>query len=133
MDWWQILLLAIVIALAVLVVAAFVLWRTASAKVKVLGERVNRLPWRLRVKLVWRLTLDDRVPLSVRAIPPLLMLYLITPIDLVPDFIPVVGQLDDILVLVVALGLLVRFVPLDVVDTHLTTLESDVYREQHPV
>jgi uncharacterized membrane protein YkvA (DUF1232 family) len=125
MEWWQIVLLAGVVVLVVLACAAFLLWRKATARTKALGKRVSELPWRQRVSLVWRLTRDERVPLAVRAIPPLLILYLMMPVDIVPDFIPVIGQLDDILVLVVAMGLLLRFVPLDVIDSHLDALELE--------
>jgi len=46
-------------------------------------------------------------PWWVKAVVALGIVYLISPIDLIPDFIPVLGQLDDI-VLVVALAKLVR-------------------------
>jgi uncharacterized membrane protein YkvA (DUF1232 family) len=124
-EWWQIVLLSIGAILLALGLAAFVLWRTASARVRVLGERLGRLPWRLRMKLAWRLMGDERVPLPVRSIPPLLVLYLAMPLDLVPDVIPIIGQLDDLLVLIVALALLTRFVPLTVVDGHLAELEDE--------
>jgi uncharacterized membrane protein YkvA (DUF1232 family) len=125
MELWQAVLLAIVVALALLALAAFLLWRKASERTKQFGERLSDLPWNLRVKLAWRLMGDGRIPLAVRAIPPLLVLYLAMPLDLVPDIIPVLGQLDDVLVLLVALGLLARFVPLEVVDAHLTELEAE--------
>ena len=129
MEWWQIALLAVLVALVALAVAAFLLWRRASSRTRELGERLSRLPWQSRLKLAWRLMRDDRVPLQVRAIPPLLVLYLAMPLDLVPDFIPLLGQLDDILILVVALGLVTRFVPLNVVDSHLADLEAEAERE----
>ena len=51
---------------------------------------------------------DARVPLCVKAIPLLLLLYLASPIDLVPDFIPVLGYLDDVLVVLFAFVLIVN-------------------------
>jgi uncharacterized membrane protein YkvA (DUF1232 family) len=57
------------------------------------------------VRLMMR---DARVPLYVKTIPLLLLLYLANPIDLVPDFIPVVGYLDDVLVVLLAFPLIVR-------------------------
>ncbi len=130
MQWWEVVLLTAVLALVVLAIAAFLLWRTASARTKEFGDRLSELPWRLRVKLAWRLMGDDHVPLLVRAIPPLLVLYLAMPLDIIPDVIPILGQLDDVLVLVVALGLLARFVPPQVVDAHLDALELEARGEQ---
>jgi uncharacterized membrane protein YkvA (DUF1232 family) len=48
------------------------------------------------------------------------------PLDLVPDFIPVLGQLDDIAVVVVAVGLFARFVPLQVIDEHIDAIEHEL-------
>lgn len=106
-EW---LLLAAIVALA-LGVAAWLLARRASAETKRLGARIQRLPWRSKWWLVRALAADARVPAVARAIPPFLVLYLAMPFDLIPDFIPVIGQLDDIVVLVVGVGLLLRLVP----------------------
>jgi uncharacterized membrane protein YkvA (DUF1232 family) len=57
--------------------------------------------------LLRRLLTDSRSPRRRRALLVLLVAYLATPIDLVPDFIPVAGQLDDAL-LVALLRSLVR-------------------------
>lgn len=60
------------------------------------------------VVLVRRLLGDPRVPLQSKVILGLLVVYLASPIDLVPDFIPVAGQLDDALLLALSLRYLVR-------------------------
>ena len=60
------------------------------------------LPWRGRARLVWRLMRSPKVPLPAKLILPALVLYLMTPIDLIPDFIPVLGYLDDVLVVMLA-------------------------------
>ena len=61
--------------------------------------------------LVWRLTFDKRVPLFLRALVPGALLYLIFPFDLLNDKIPVVGRLDDLLVIALALVLLLKLAP----------------------
>ena len=58
--------------------------------------------------LVRRLLADPRVPRRRRALLGALVLYLASPIDLVPDFIPVLGQLDDLLVAGLVLRVVLR-------------------------
>jgi uncharacterized membrane protein YkvA (DUF1232 family) len=60
------------------------------------------------VVLVHRLRRDPRVPRRRKLVLALLAAYLVLPIDLVPDFIPVAGQLDDAIVVALALRFLVR-------------------------
>lgn len=55
-----------------------------------------------------RLVADHRVPRLRKLILGAVALYLVTPIDLVPDFIPVAGALDDAIVAAVALRVLLR-------------------------
>ncbi len=61
--------------------------------------------------LLKRLLGDSRVPRRRKALLVLLVAYLLSPIDLVPDFIPVAGQLDDALVAGLALRLALRGAP----------------------
>jgi uncharacterized membrane protein YkvA (DUF1232 family) len=60
------------------------------------------------VVLVRRLLADERVPRSRKLLLGALLAYLAMPIDLVPDFIPVAGQLDDLLVLALVLRRVLR-------------------------
>ena len=55
-----------------------------------------------------RLLRDARVPRRVKAAVALLLLYLLMPFDLVPDFIPVAGQLDDAILVAVVLAYAAR-------------------------
>jgi uncharacterized membrane protein YkvA (DUF1232 family) len=59
------------------------------------------------VVLVGRLARDSRVPLVRRAVLWLVLGYLLLPIDLIPDFLPVAGQADDAVLLAIALRVLV--------------------------
>ena len=56
------------------------------------------------VKLGWRLMMDPRVPVKHRAVVAGALGYALSPIDLIPDFIPFFGQADDLLVLALALN-----------------------------
>jgi uncharacterized membrane protein YkvA (DUF1232 family) len=73
-------------------------------------------PWSLRsliaqAKLALRLCREPRVPMVLKAVPLLALLYVISPIDFVPDFIPGLGQLDDLGIILAALELFVRIRP----------------------
>lgn len=70
-----------------------------------------RLRARQKARFFRRLLLDPRVPRRAKLIPLLLFLYLALPFDLVPDFIPVLGYLDDVFLVVLALVLFVRLCP----------------------
>ena len=63
------------------------------------------------LRLALRLFREPRVPALVKAVPVLAGLYLVSPIDLVPDFIPGLGQLDDLGIILAALELFVRLCP----------------------
>ena len=76
--------------------------------------------------LVWQIVRDRRVPLYLKAIPALAALYLLLPVDLVPGWIPVLGQLDDLAILALAVRLFVRLAPADVVASYQARLESQV-------
>jgi uncharacterized membrane protein YkvA (DUF1232 family) len=117
--------LAVIVAIAALVLAAgWLLVCRLDAPARSLAERVMRLRWRAKARFAWALVRDPRVPLWVRAIIPALVLYLAMPIDIIPDFIPVLGHLDDVAVVLVAGGLLLRFTPRAVVEELLNAFEQ---------
>lgn len=62
-------------------------------------------------RLAWRLLRDSRTPVLPKLILGAAVLYAISPIDLVPDFIPGLGQLDDIAVVTLGLELFLKNVP----------------------
>lgn len=69
-------------------------------------------------RLAWRLLRDPAVPLLVKFLPAAALLYLVSPIDGVPDFLPVLGQLDDLGVLLLALESFLKLCPDHIVDFH---------------
>jgi len=85
------------------------------------------LNWRGRGRLVCRLVRDRRVPLAAKLIIPLLVLYLMSPIDLIPDFIPVLGYLDDLLVLMLAVWAFARLAPPGIVAGIAAELAKEGY------
>jgi uncharacterized membrane protein YkvA (DUF1232 family) len=122
------ILIGVVAGLGALLIAlAVVLWfwaRRQPEASKQVVKRVLKLPLGAKFKLVGRLVRDARVPLWVKAVIPLVILYLATPLDIIPDFLPVIGHLDDVLVVLVGVSLFVRFTPVAVVEEHLAALEA---------
>jgi uncharacterized membrane protein YkvA (DUF1232 family) len=93
-----------------LLVAVLYVRRPTDATV---GEALRLLPDTIR--LVRRLAADRRVPRGPRALLWVLLAYLLSPIDLVPDFLPMVGYADDAILVVLVLRHVVRRAGVDVV------------------
>jgi uncharacterized membrane protein YkvA (DUF1232 family) len=75
------------------------------------------------LRLAWHLLLDARVPLLTKLIiPGLMALYILSPIDIIPDWFVGLGQLDDLAVLVLGVKLFIELSPHDVVQEHLRRL-----------
>jgi uncharacterized membrane protein YkvA (DUF1232 family) len=58
--------------------------------------------------LVTRLAMDDRVPTRKKVIAGAILTYLILPIDIIPDFIPVIGYIDDLVLIVLGLNMILN-------------------------
>jgi uncharacterized membrane protein YkvA (DUF1232 family) len=99
-------ILAIAVGLVVAYLALLGALLLVRPKGNLLGEAVRLLPDLLR--LLRRLAGDPEVPRSVRVRLWLLLAYLATPIDLVPDFVPVLGYADDAIVVSLVLRSVVR-------------------------
>lgn len=67
---------------------------------------------RQRLLLAWRLLRDPRVAPRLKLVAPVIaVVYLLSPIDLVPDFLLGLGQLDDVGVLALAVMIVTRLLP----------------------
>src|SRR2546423_3156740 len=86
-------------------------------------DLIRRLPTYIR--LVWALLRDGRVPAQQKLILAGIGAYLFFPLDLIPDFVPVLGQLDDLAVVLLGLDLFIRSAPQDLVDEHLAKIAQD--------
>jgi membrane protein DedA with SNARE-associated domain/uncharacterized membrane protein YkvA (DUF1232 family) len=100
-----------------LVVVLYV-WRVMAGGS--LGERVRTWARELRrdVYTVYFAARDARTPWYVKALAILVVAYAVSPVDLVPDFIPVVGHLDDVILVPLGIMLVVRLIPDDMLEQH---------------
>lgn len=81
------------------------------------------------LRLAWRLLNDPRASLLTKlAIPALALIYLLFPVDVAPDFIPLLGQLDDVAVLVIALRAFIALCPPDIVRQHEMGMDAEEHR-----
>jgi uncharacterized membrane protein YkvA (DUF1232 family) len=119
-----ILLAAIlVVALAVIGVAAFLWWKVYTSDEKKLARRIAKLEFRDKISLAGALFTDGRVPPLTRIVAVALILYLASPIDLIPDFIPVIGLVDDLLIVMIGAGFVLRTIPRSVIEEHVEKFE----------
>ncbi|NUQ37997.1 MAG: DUF1232 domain-containing protein [Caldilineales bacterium] len=78
------------------------------------------------LRLAWALIRDERITLWLRyGVPALMATYLLLPVDLIPDLIPGLGQLDDLAVLWLGLQYFLRTCPADIVAEHRATLRGE--------
>ncbi|MGE0682270.1 MAG: YkvA family protein [Candidatus Binatia bacterium] len=78
------------------------------------------------VKLYWRLFKDARVPLRAKIILFAAVLYLVSPFDLLPDFfLPLMGRIDDLVVLIIGARWFISLCPPDVVQEHVKKISSE--------
>jgi uncharacterized membrane protein YkvA (DUF1232 family) len=70
------------------------------------------------VRLVGRLLKDARVPSYLKVLPFAPLLYALFPLDVIPDLIPIVGQLDDLGVILLGLQTFISMSPQEVVQEH---------------
>ena len=70
------------------------------------------------VHAIYLASRDPRVPWYIKALAVCIAAYALSPIDLIPDFIPVLGYLDDAILLPFAILLVVRMIPPEIMAEH---------------
>ena len=91
--------------------------------------------WRDRVRALKRDVVaialavrDPRVPWYAKAVGVCVIAYALSPIDLIPDFVPVLGLLDDLVLVSLGLLLVVRLIPADILAEHRAAATAVVER-----
>ncbi len=94
------------------------LWKTKSAQLKseiyalYLAYKHPRTPWYAKVLVA------------------LILGYALSPIDLIPDFIPVIGYLDDLIIVPAGITLLIKIIPRDVLEECRAKAKSDLSKRK---
>lgn len=117
MDGWQVVVGVVAGVLLLWLVLVAALWAVGRRHDQLtLRDAVRLLPDVLR--LVRRLAADRSLPRGVRVRLGLLLAYLLLPVDLVPDVVPVVGYADDAVVVALVLRSVVRAAGPAALDRH---------------
>ena len=127
MSWQADLAGIVVVACMVAVIAGTIWWRRSAvsrgdsaATMRALGIDLVRLPGRLR-----RLAADPRTNRRARWWLIGLAIYVASPIDPIPDFIPGLGQLDELVVVPLVLHRVRRMIPPEVWAAHFPPRSGD--------
>ena len=83
--------------------------------------RLARLIWKLPTyaRVIWGLVRDPRTPLPLKGLLAAALVYLAVPLDLIPDVIPILGQADDLTVLMLVLDLFIANAPAEARREHM--------------
>jgi uncharacterized membrane protein YkvA (DUF1232 family) len=76
-------------------------------------------------RLLWALARDERIPTASKALLAGAAGYTIVPLDVIPDWVPIIGRLDDAVVVVLAIDLFLESVPKSVLDEKIDELKID--------
>jgi len=82
--------------------------------------RMARLVFKLPTyaRMVWGIMRDPRTPIGLKGLLAAALAYVVFPVDLVPDVIPILGQADDLTVLLLVLDLFIQNAPAEVKAEH---------------
>jgi uncharacterized membrane protein YkvA (DUF1232 family) len=78
-----------------------------------------------QIRLAWYLLRSPEVPIYLKVLPALAIVYVLIPTDLIPDVFPVIGQLDDLTALIVGAKVFIELAPQDVVNRRVRFMRSE--------
>lgn len=92
------------------------LWSTALTRARQWARTLKR-----DVHAIWLAARDPRTPWYAKVLALLVAAYALSPIDLIPDFIPIIGYLDDLVIVPLGVLLVVRLIPPDLMREYRAT------------
>jgi uncharacterized membrane protein YkvA (DUF1232 family) len=95
---------------------------SSSTRYLRMARLVVKLPTYVRV--VWGILRDPRTPIGLKGMLAAALAYVVFPIDLIPDAIPILGQADDLTVLLLVLDLFIQNAPPEVRSEHTTRAKN---------
>ena len=81
-----------------------------------LKERAKKL--KMDIPAIFLALKDKETPIIAKIFAGITVAYALSPIDLIPDFIPVLGYLDDVILLPAFVALTIKFIPNDILETN---------------
>jgi uncharacterized membrane protein YkvA (DUF1232 family) len=94
-------------------------------KLRTLFGAANRARLATYLLALWKLMKHPDTPRGPKIVAVAVLLYALSPIDLIPDFLPVIGQLDELILLPLGIALAVRLTPPALWQARLREAEAD--------
>jgi uncharacterized membrane protein YkvA (DUF1232 family) len=92
-------------------------------------ERIKEV--KVLIPAVYLALLDKDTPFIAKLFAGLTIAYALSPIDLIPDFIPILGYLDDLIILPLLIRLTIKFIPSDLFENY-KTQSRDIWEDGSP-
>ncbi len=73
---------------------------------------------------------DKRTPWYAKALTGLVLVYIISPIDIIPDFIPVIGLLDEVILVPIALAVIFKLIPESVKESKQSVAINEIQKRR---
>ena len=101
----------ITIKLDIIVIKSSIKRRTKLEKIKAWAKNLKR-----QLFILYFAYRDERIPWYVKLFTACIVAYAFSPIDLIPDFIPILGYLDDVIILPLGIMFALKMIPKDVIS-----------------
>ena len=96
-----------------------------------IAHHANKARLATRLLALWKLVRHRDTPRAPKLIALLVLAYALSPIDLIPDFIPVIGLLDDMILVPVGIALAVRLTPPHLWQARMAEAEASADKLPH--
>lgn len=98
--------------------------KISGMKLRTALGAANRARLGIYLLALWKLMKHPQTPRAPKLVALLVLLYALSPIDLIPDFIPILGLLDDVILLPLGIALAVRLTPTELWQARLEEAEA---------